>query len=353
MISIVIPTYNEREAIISTIEKIRKVLGKKYEYEIIVTDDDSPDKTWELVAKKYKNVSQVRSIRRLNGKHGLAPSVIEAFEKAKGDAFIVTDADAQHDLTKIPDLIEKSKKADIVIGSRFIPGGSVQGWSKKRIFISKTAALMSRPLLSQKVSDPMSGFFLIKKSLFNKIKNKINPEGYKILLEFLFAAPKAKIAEVAYKFGLREQGESKLGNKVIVEYIKMLIRQGWKKYGKFIRFCIVGGSGVIVNVGLLYLLTEFAGLYYLISSAIAIETSIITNFILNNYWTWKSKHKGFFGRLVKFNIVSLAALVINMGILFFLTEVAGIWYILSNLIGIAVATIVNFWFNDKWTFKKK
>lgn len=353
MLSIVIPTYNEREVIISTIEKIRTILSKKYDYEIIVTDDDSPDRTWELVRKTYAKVKNVWSIRRQNEKKGLSPSVIEAFKKANGDSFLVTDADAQHDLSKIPDMIEASKKADIVIGSRFIPGGSVQGWSTKRILISKVAALMARPLLKQNISDPMSGFFLIKKKLFEKVKGRINPEGYKILLELLFAAPKAKINEVAYCFGLRQAGKSKLGKTVIIEYIKMLIRQGWKRYGKFIRFCIVGGSGVIVNIGLLYLLTEFGGLYYLLSSAIAIETSIITNFILNNYWTWKRKSKGFFFRLAKFNLVSLMALVINMAILFALTEVVGIWYLVSNLIGIVVATIINFIVNDKWTFRKK
>jgi len=352
MITIVIPTYNEREVIISTIDKIILTLGKTYKYEIIVTDDDSPDKTWELVQKTYKGNSSVKVLRRVKKKKGLAPSVIEAFEKSKGDVLVVTDADAQHDLSKIPALIENSKNADIVIGSRFIPGGSVKGWSKSRIFISKVAALMAKPLLNQNVSDPMSGFFLIKKKLYNKIKKDINPEGYKLLLEFLFVAPYVRLSEVPYRFGLRKKGESKLGGKVIKEYLKMLIRELWSQYGKFIRFCIVGGSGVVVNIGLLYLLTEFGGLYYLFSSALAIETSIITNFILNNYWTWKNKHKGFFNRLVKFNLVSLVALVINIGILFFMTEIMGVWYILSNLIGILISMLINFWFNDKWTFKK-
>ena len=350
MLSIIIPTFNEREAIIPTISSVLKVIPKDTKFEIIVADDDSPDRTWDVVNKKFANQKNIWALRRTKNK-GLSPAVIDGFTHAKGDYLLVMDADGQHDQTKIPKMLKAIKNNDIVIGSRFVKGGSVKGWSKKRIFISKTAALMAKPLLYSSVKDPMSGFFMIQKKSFNRIKNKINPLGYKIMLEILFALPKARIHEVGYQFGLREQGESKLTSKVMIEYIRMLIKQGLKKYNKFIKFCFVGASGVVVNMGLLYVLTEYVGWFYLASSAVAIETSIITNFLLNNWWTWKKKAKGFFLRLVKFNIVSLVALVINMGILLFFTEIVGMWYILSNLIGIAVATLANFFLNDKWTFK--
>lgn len=351
MLSIIIPTFNEKDAIIPTIESVLKVIPKGTKFEIIVADDNSPDKTWDIVNKKFSKKDNIYAIRRIKGIKGLSPSVIDGFNHAKGDYFLVMDADGQHDQSKIPEMLKHIKNNDVVLGSRFIPGGSVKGWSKKRIFISKTAALMAKPLLYSKVNDPMSGFFMIQKKAFDEVKNKINPQGYKIMLDILFALPNAKIHEVAYSFGLREQGESKLGSKVIVDYIIMLIKQAFKKYNKFIKFCFVGASGVVVNVGLLYLLTEYASWYYLASSAFAIEVSIVTNFLLNNWWTWKKKNKGFISRFFKFNLVSLIALVVNMGVLLFFTEIVGLWYILSNLIGIAVATIINFSLNDKWTFK--
>jgi dolichol-phosphate mannosyltransferase len=352
MISIIIPTYNERKAIIKTIKDVQSVL-KAHTFEIIVCDDDSPDKTWKLVNDTFKDNKNIFAIRRTSGKKGLAPAVIEGFDKAKGELLLVMDADGQHDQEKIPTMITASKGADIVIGSRFVKGGSLQGWSKKRICISKIAATLAKPLLKQSVSDPMSGFFLIKKEPYLKARKHINPQGYKILLELLFASPQAKIKEVGFRFGLRKQGESKLGSKVITEYIHMLGREGWKQHGKLIRFCIVGASGIIVNLGILYFLTECVGIYYLLSSAIAIEISIITNFILNNYWTWKRKHKGFWKRLGQFQLVSLSALIINEGILFSLTELFGVWYLVAQLVGIVVATGVNFIVNNKWTFRNK
>ncbi len=352
MISIVLPTYNERDVISKTIKDIIKVLPSKTAYEIIVADDDSPDKTRDIVKKDFSNNKHVKVLRRVNKKRGLAPAVIDAFSIAKGDYFLVMDADGQHDQTKISKMISAINHSDIVIGSRFIKGGSVQGWSKKRILVSKFAALMAKPLLSSKVSDPMSGFFMISKKAFLESKKDINPSGYKILLEFLFALPNAKISEVAFKFGLRKQGESKLGGKVIIEYIKMLLVQGLKKYNKFLKFCIVGGIGVVINIGLLYTLTEYIGLFYLASSAIAIEISIISNFILNNFWTWKKSKTGFSKKFLQFNLVSIAALVINLAVLFTLTEIFELWYILSQLAGIVLATLINFYLNDKWTFKK-
>ena len=361
MISIIIPTYNEAEVIVETINKIKKTLKKnnqkiessKYEYEIIVADDNSPDKTWQIVNKTFSTEKNIYAIRRQNVKKGLGPSVVDGFNHAQGNLLFVIDGDGQHDESKIPAMIKKIEetRSDIVIGTRFRDGGSVKGWSKKRILISKTAALMAKPLLSQKISDPMSGFFAITKKYFNKSKKRINPLGYKILLEFLFAQPKAKITEVGFKFKLREKGESKLGSDVIIEYIHMLIKQGLKKYNKFIKFCVVGLTGIVVNIGLLYYLTEYQNLYYIFSSGIAIEISIITNFILNNFWTWTKGTKNVLNRLWKFNAVSIIALGINIITLYTFTEILGIWYIISNLIGILAATLVNFIVNDRWTFK--
>lgn len=352
MLSVIIPTFNEKENIISTIHSILDTIPKTVPFEIIVIDDDSPDKTWDLVNKKFSKRKNIYAIRRINCTKGLSPSVIEGFSHAKGDYFLVMDADGQHDETRIPDMLKQIKSHDIVLGSRFIPGGSVKGWSKKRVFVSKVAALLAKPLLSTKINDPMSGFFIISKHVFLKVKNHINPQGYKIMLDILFAFPKASVVEVPYHFKTREFGSSKLGSRVIIDYLFMLCKQAIRKYRKFLKFCIVGISGVVINTGLLYFFTEMVGVWYVFSSIIAIESSIISNFFLNNFWTWKCKHRGLYKRLLQFNLVSGLALVVNLTSLFFFTEVLGVWYVFSNLLGIILATSINFILNDKWTFKK-
>jgi len=356
MLSIIIPTYNEKESILKTIEKIIKAIPKNQKYEIIVSDDNSFDKTWEIVKKysiKSKN-KNIKTLRRMSNK-GLTPAVIDGYKLAKGNYFLVIDADGQHDEKIIPNMLKEIKNNDIVIGSRYIKGGGIKDWSKTRLFISKFASLLAKPILKHKIKDPMSGYFIIKKEVFEKIKYKLNSKGYKILLEIVFNSEKIKIKEIPYTFQKREVGESKLSSKVILEYLQLLIKYGIQRYNLFLKFCIVGLIGTIINEGILYILTSKLNLVYFYSGAIAIETSIITNFLINNYWTWKSRetNQSFFKKLLKYNMVSIIALIINLGVLISFTEILKINYLISNLIGIILATGINFSINNKWTFKKK
>jgi dolichol-phosphate mannosyltransferase len=164
-------------------------------------------------------------------------------------------------------------------------------------------------------------------------------------------------AEVPFAFSTRSHGESKLTIRQQKYYLNHLFdlmrRKG--ELTRIVKFLFVGLSGVGVNIGLLWLLTEVFGLHYLISAAISIETSIISNFLLNNFFTFSDRNRpgatNFFGRLLKFNVVSLGGLAINLAILWLLTELFGLYYILSNLIGIAAATIWNFSANTWWTWK--
>jgi len=231
-LSIILPTYNEKENIIETITKIQKEIAKTQDYEILVMDDNSPDLTWKIVNEYYKKNQNIKSIRRMT-KRGLSPAIIEGFSKAKGNIFLVMDADGQHDEKIIPKMLENIKNNDIVVGSRFIKGGSVEGWSKFRIFESKFAAMLAKPILSKKIKDPMSGFFMLKKDFFEKVKHNLYGKGYKILLDIVFNSNNSKIKEVPFKFKIRKKGESKLGAKVIIEYLIMLIKYFLRKYCKY------------------------------------------------------------------------------------------------------------------------
>jgi len=354
-ISIIIPTYNERDNIIPLVERIGQALSN-YDYEIVFIDDNSSDGTADMV-RTLSSKYPVEVIVRQN-KRGLASAVVDGIKYVTGQFVGVMDADLQHPPEAIPDLVREMRDGvDVAIASRYVKGGGCQGWGLIRRIISKTAIILAHLLLpsTRPVKDPMSGFFMFNRKVVANAY--LEPTGFKILLEILMEGEVRNIAEVPYTFSLRSGGESKLNTRQQVDYLKhvysLMKRKG--ELLRFIKFCGVGLSGVLVNMGLLWLLTEFAGLFYLLSAAVSIETSIISNFVLNNYFTFRDRRpsgaKSFFNYLVKFNLVSLAGLGLNMGVLWLLTEVFGVYYLLSNLCGIAMATLWNYLVNTWWTWK--
>jgi len=354
-ISLIIPTYNERDNIISLVERIHHVLSS-YEYEILFVDDNSGDGTAE-VAGSLSAKYPVKVIVRQN-KRGLASAVVDGLSHVTGQIVGVMDADLQHPPEVIPSLLtEIENGADIAIASRYVKEGGCQGWGLTRRIISKGAIVLAHLLLpsTRQFRDPLSGFFVFNRQVVAHVHLK--PTGYKILLEILTEGEFQNVAEVPYTFGTRSGGESKLNARQQIDYLRhvysLMQRKG--ELRRFFKFCLVGLSGVLVNIGLLWLLTEFAGLFYLLSAAISIESSIISNFVLNDYFTFSDRRspqaKSFINRLLKFNLVSLAGLAINMGVLGLLTEVFGVYYLLSNLCGIAVATLWNYLVNTWWTWR--
>jgi len=221
-ISLVIPTYNEKENIKELLNELKKVL-KPYSHEIIIVDDNSHDGTWRVVKKISEKDKNVKLVRRV-GERGLSSAVLRGFEKARGDVLGVMDADLSHDPKILPRMIKEIKEHDLVVGSRKVKGGGVENGSLKRKLISSVASLMARIILNVKVKDPMSGYFLIKKSVYARCKDELNPVGYKILLELLVKGRPRKIKEIPFIFRDRKRGKSKLNHKVIKDYLKHLLR---------------------------------------------------------------------------------------------------------------------------------
>ncbi|MFC1912035.1 glycosyltransferase [Chloroflexota bacterium] len=354
-ISIIVPTYNEADSITPLVEKLHAALAG-YNYEIIFVDDDSQDGTGTIASGLSARYPVKLMVRK--GKKGLASAVVDGLQQVSNDIVGVMDADLQHPPEAVPALVREIENgADVAIGSRYVKGGEFPDWGPVRSVISKGAIFLSHLFLpsTRKISDPVSGFFFFNRQVVSGAELK--PTGYKILLELLIEGSYQKVAEVPYSFQLRHLGQSKLGARQQIDYLKHLFSLMRRKGEllRFFKFCLVGGSGVLVNMGLLWLLTEFAGLFYLLSAAISIEISIISNFTLNDYLTFpdrRSRGAGrFLQRLAKFNLVSLAGLGLNMGVLWLLTNVFGVYYMLSNLCGIAVATIWNYVANFWWTWK--
>lgn len=354
-ISVVVPTYNERDNIVPLVERIHHSL-LNYNYQILFIDDNSHDGTADII----KSLSQRYPVRVIirKDKRGLASAVVDGIGQATGDIAVVLDADLQHPPEVIPELLKAiNSGADMAIASRYVGEGACQGWGLTRRLTSKGAIFLSHLLLppTRHVKDPMSGFFAFDKRAIDNADLK--PTGYKILLEMLMQGNFQNVVEVAYTFKTRDRGKSKLSARQQVDYLRHIYSL-MKRTGellRFAKFCMVGASGVGVNMGLLWLLTEHVGLPYLLSAAISIETSIISNFILNDFFTFHDRRsptvKSFFNRLWKFNVVSIAGLSINIGMLWLLTEVAGVYYLVSNLCGIALAMLWNYTVNTWWTWR--
>jgi len=352
-LSIIVPTKNESKNLEELFLKISKLKINKQDFEIIIADSKSNDGTLEIskqLAKKHSlNLQSIQT-----GKTDLSGAVNLAIKKTRGENILVIDGDLQHPPELIPKLFETliEENADIVIASRFVNGSKIK-FSKKRLFVSKVYRFMAHLFVPKckNIKDPASGFFIFRKKIITDVKLK--PMGFKILLEILAKAIYQKTIEIPFKFGDRKQGESKFNfkqTKIAFKHMLKLSKE-CNEHKRFLKFCIVGLSGILVNEGFLWFLTEFAGIFYLLSSLIAIELSIISNFILNDIWTFKKERKGHvFKRFLKFNFTRVVASIINFGLLWLLTSM-GMNYLIANLIGVAIATLITYLTSIWWVWK--
>jgi dolichol-phosphate mannosyltransferase len=295
VLSLILPTYNEAENIPDLLPKIRAVL-KDIPHEIIIVDDDSPDGTWKIAQQIAHDLGDVHVIRRI-GRRGLSSAVIEGFLSAKGDVLAVMDADGQHDMALLTTLhAAVVEHGGIAIGSRYVSGGSVGEWDERRYMLSRIATRMALALCAVKAKDPMSGFFAVDRTSFEEVLPRLNPKGFKILLDLLVHMPKSTpVTESPFTFAARRHGESKLSRRVQLEFLEYLYDVSLGNWIPltFVKYCIVGGFGVGVHLTSYKLLSIFfahglplteQGFSFALLGAI--ETAIVFNFWLNNLWTF-------------------------------------------------------------------
>lgn len=364
-LSVIIPTFNEEENIAAIIGAVNEVFRQSgIRGEVLVVDDSSKDRTIPIVQEIAGQNGNVRLIVRKDD-HGLSQSVVEGFGKARSDILQVIDADFSHPPELIPRFYEAVRDgADIAIGSRYMKGGDIEQWPLKRRVISLGATAFGRVLFPE-VTDPVSGFFAVRREVVAGAP--LAPRGYKILMEVLGRGRWHSFVEIPFVFKDREEGTSKLRLDTMVDYLRQCAgiarftvtrRAGpvWDEWVKIVRFGLVGLSGIFVNMGLLYALTEIVGIYYLVSAAIAIELSIVNNFIWNDVWTFKSAGDLRFERKVQrfasFQAVSVGGLAINMVVLYLLADIAGVYYLVANLAGILIAFAWNYGVNRHYTWMR-
>ena len=230
-ISVVCPTLNESENVPRLIRELEEFLEAS-DYEIIIVDDDSPDRTWSVVEEIAQENSRIRVLRR-KGSRSLGWSVIEGFAAARGEALACMDADLQHDPAILPRMLETlSHGSDLVVGSRYVRGGSVGEWRWTRRFESWLATKLAQWVVGIRICDPMSGYFLIRGTDFLCIRERLNGQGFKILLEIAANMGCPQVREVPYRFRNRMAGETKLSRRVMFAYISQLWRLSRLKTGK-------------------------------------------------------------------------------------------------------------------------
>ncbi len=345
-LSIIVPTYNEAGNIVKLAEAIFSSLAGS-SFELVVVDDNSPDGTGKLadeLAAKHGNVIVVHR----SGKLGLGTAILEGMEVASGDTIGVIDADMQHPPELLKPMFEKAAEgADIVIASRYVEGGSVEDWSFFRRTISKGALWLSHLFLprTRKVGDTMSGYFLFKKSVVEGVP--LNVKDFKLLIEILAKGRYESVVELPYTFRTRTAGKSKLGSTQMLSYVKQLLRLS--DY-RVLKFRAVGVSGILVNNGLLWLLVS-SGMLHLLAEVFAIEASILTNFALNNFWTFSDRKSGsFLSRFVKYHGSVIVGAVVNY-VAFVLLFAAGLGLIVANTIGILLGFVWNYLLSEIFVWR--
>jgi len=363
-LSLVLPTYNEGKNIGPIIEKLVPVLDSvdHLRYEIIVVDDDSPDHTWEKALELAEKYPQVRVIRR-QSERGLSTAVIRGWQIARGKILGVMDADLQHPPEVAAKVAQEMLRgADLGIASRHIEGGGVSDWSLVRRFISRSAQMIGFMLLPEvvgRISDPMSGFFMIRRSALQG--RTLSPLGYKILIEVLGRGQVGWISEVPYTFRERVEGSSKLTNRIYFEYFQHLLRLRLYllQVSSFFRFCVVGCSGVVIDMSLLFVLSDPKMLAWGLtrSKVLAAEAALLNNFIWNDLWTFGavSRHQNTMGqrvkRFFKFNAICSLGIFFNVVILNIEFNWLHMDRYLANLIAIGLVTLWNYKSNKEFSWR--
>ena len=221
LVSLVVPTYNERDNIVPLLEAVRGAMAG-LGLEVWIVDDDSPDRTWELASEYARSHPEVQVIRRTS-ERGLSGAVIEGFHRARGDLLAVMDADLSHDPALLPRLVDAvARGADVAVGSRRVPGGGADNWPWHRQKVSDVATALARWWLRAPLADPMSGYFVVRRAVFERVRGRLQPRGYKILLEIVCRAGAVKVVELPYVFRDRRQGVSKVSPRVGWEFLTSL-----------------------------------------------------------------------------------------------------------------------------------
>ena len=355
-LTVIVPTRNERDNIIPLYNLLCETLDQR-NWEMMVIDDNSADGTAAMVRWLAQHDRRVRLLSRI-GRRGLASAFVEGVQASTAPYVAVLDADLQHDETLLPRMLAalESEPIDIVVGSRYVEHGSIRDWSGSRARISSLATRLGCNVLGIPVSDPLSGFFMIRREAFEASLRNLSSIGFKILVDLFASSPKPlRVKEMPFEFRNRHAGESKFDAMIAIEYIMLLADKlvGHIVPIRFLSFLAVGGIGVFIHLAVLW-----ASLYLLLfpfaaAQAIATGIAMVGNFVLNNLVTYRDRRltgwKFVYG-LASFCLICGIGAVANVGIATVLFQDHTMWWV-AGLAGAAMSVVWNYAMTSTLTWR--
>jgi dolichol-phosphate mannosyltransferase len=355
-LAVIVPTLNEKDNIEPLLARLDEALAG-IAWEAVFVDDDSQDGTAALLLQLQSTRPGVRVIRRI-GRRGLSSACIEGMLATGAPFLAVIDADLQHDESILPRMLDTLREGDldVVVGSRFSDGGSVGAFAGKRLLLSRLGRLLSRVVSHADLSDPMSGYFVLRRSFFEETMRRLSGQGFKILLDLFASAPRpVRFAEIPFTFRPRHSGESKLDTLVMLEYVTLLSDKLLGPYfpTRFVMFVLVGLFGVIVHLAVLGLAHKIMLITFYSSQVIATFAAMTVNFNLNNFLTYRDRRltgvQLIYGHLTFYLICSIGAIA-NFQIAEMLFELRVPW-IIAGFVGAMISSVWNYGVSSTITWR--
>jgi dolichol-phosphate mannosyltransferase len=357
-LTIVVPTFNEHDNVVPLIERLDTALAG-VAWEAIFVDDDSPDGTAALVREVARRDPRVRCIQRI-GRRGLAGACIEGMLASSAPYVGVIDADLQHDEAILPQMLAALRRedCDMVVGSRYASGGGVGDWAVRRQRASALATRLAGLIAKTDIADPMSGFFMLRRAVFERVMRGLSTQGFKILLDILATAdPPLRIREIPYQFRARAAGESKLNTLVAWEFGMLLADKliGHIVPVRFALFALIGGLGVFVHMAVLATGLKLFGLSFVAAQTSAALVAMTVNFFLNNLFTYADRRlKGWrmLRGLLSFYVICSFGTAANIGIAAYLFSQQEVWWV-AGIAGIVVGSVWNYAVSSVFTWQNR
>ena len=359
-LSVVVPTFNEKHNVQPLFEALCAALEGR-SWQVIFVDDDSPDGTAEEAKSLARNFDNIRVIHRV-GRRGLAGACIEGILSSTAPFSAVIDADLQHDETKLRpmlDTLERNDEFDIVIGSRRIDGGSSgDGLSHLRRWGSDRATSISKRMLGITASDPMSGFFMVRRLSFNKVVASLENSGFKILADMLAASGgQWRTTEIPYTFRPRHAGESKMDLAVTLEFLSLVIARSTGRLisPRFVLFCIVGFTGVFIQLIAVKFALAFLTGSFTIAQLFGVSLAMLSNFLLNNRITYRDRTltgRAFRDGILSFYVVCVLGAIMNVAVAELVFSSLPVWAV-ASISGAIAGALWNFVASSTYTWRSR
>jgi dolichol-phosphate mannosyltransferase len=354
-LTIVVPTFNERDNVAPLVRELSDVLTG-IEWEVIFVDDDSTDGTSSVVRSVARDDARVRCVQRI-GRRGLSSACVEGMLASSSPWIAVMDGDLQHDPAVLPTMLEtlRTTDADLVVGSRYVEGGSSGEWSRGRQQISRLATRLGYAVAPAALKDPMSGYFVLSRRLLDEVVHSLSGLGFKILLDiFASAARPIAFREVPFVFRSRRAGDSKLDTQVVWEYLMLLADKLVGRYVpvRFLAFGLVGMLGIAVHLAIVTAAYRGFGTDFVVAQTIATVVAMVSNYTLNNALTYRDRRRRgvrWLTGLLSFLIVCSVGAVANVGVAAYVFDRQSQW-VVAALAGILVSAIWNYAVSGTYTW---